>query len=787
MSFLGRFRNWRKKQTASRLMRRAWVHFTKNEHIAARDLRLQALALYRELRNYEGVSTAAEGIAETCYFLADYRNAVRFGWVAFRCDRRRGNKRGMCFSLALVAGATLKLSDVPRALSRVERSLAIARELGQPDAIATSLGNLSQVLSATGRYLDAVECVKESLRIMENLGLTRVRNYVLGQNTLGLLYRDLNEEDLAQETFTRGLYWAVQTGDRWAESLLLTHLSMGYWRNRQWSEALPLHRRTIAAARELNDPRGEVVSLHNIARCQMEMGQFDEAWQTVAWMRELADSMHFPAAQLLTARLMTRLCLKLDRLEEAKRASEEALSLTAMHGLSIGGEHVAIELARVCVALKDCTRAAELLETAIEAGEEIREDLREVDGFRVSVFESHSEAYEDLQWVQVELGDYEAALVTAERGRARTLARALAQREKRVENPPDLGAIRRVAEELETTFVVYSVIRNPPERVAEESDPYFFIWVVHPDRARPILYRRSGPLLSTLPDGHSSIAEELAGESAGPTRHFVEGGSSDEVESELRWLHAWLIEPVEAVLPADPAAIVTFVAMGELLVVPFAALPDRNGVRLIEKHTISVTPSIQTLLLTSGRPARGKGALVVGNPITGLTRLRFAEKEARMIAERLETTALTGAAATRDAVIAEMPGKRLLHFATHAVFDAREAASYYGALLLTGGRLTAEEIRQMSLDAEVAVLSACNTGQGRIAADGLLGLSRAFMLGGVPSVVATLWSVPDKATAILMTHFYEHFRDGKARALRLAMLHTIASGYLQPVIGQGSF
>lgn len=63
------------------------------------------------------------------------------------------------------------------------------------------------------------------------------------------------------------------------------------------------------------------------------------------------------------------------------------------------------------------------------------------------------------------------------------------------------------------------------------------------------------------------------------------------------------------------------------------------------------------------------------------------------------------------------------------------------------GLLTAAEIFQMELNAELVVLSACDTGRGRITGDGVIGLSRAFMQAGVPSLVSSLWKVPDEATA----------------------------------------
>jgi tetratricopeptide (TPR) repeat protein len=779
MTFFTRIGNWGKRMAASFLRGGIHARLRREQYGSVRDMALRALALHRDLGEDEEFSDMARTAATASYFLGDYRNALQYGWVAFRCDRRRGDRLAMCQSLAVVTGATLKLSDLPRALARAEKALALGRELGDPQAIASGLGNLSQVYAALRRYREAVTCVKESLQIMEEAGLARERDYIVGLNGLGLLYRDLNEEDLAQKQFDRGLALAEEIGDRTLRALLLAHVSVAHWSDRDLGAALSLHLKALEAAAELNDAQGVILNLHNIGRCLLEAGRFESALYAVRQMRAVlgaqAEAIELPGAHLLTARLHSRVCLAMGRLEEAKAAGEEAWSLTLKHGMSIGGEYVALELARVCVALKEHARAAELIQLTIDAGEDIRDDLHDEDGFRISLFESHSEAYQDLQWVQVELGDAETALVTAERGRARTLSRALARRESTADSPPDLDLIRRTAEKLGTTFVVYSIIRNPPDQIKLKSDPYFFIWVVPPDPTKPITFHRSGPLLDTLPDGTPSIAENFLGDAA-PSRHFVEATPSIDAEMELRWMHAWLIEPVEEALPDSPEALLTFVSTGALLVVPFAALPDRNGVRLIEKHTIAVTPSIQTLLLTAEHESKGEGVLAVTTS-GGSTFLRGAEREAWMVAKRFGTKPLRRTKATPEAVRTEMPGKRILHFATHAVFDEAGVESYYGALLLAGGRLTAAEIRDMSLSADLAVLSACETGQGRIAAEGLLGLSRAFMLAGVPSVIATLWKIPDRCTETLMTHFYDHLKEGKARALRQAMRKTMADGF----------
>lgn len=91
------------------------------------------------------------------------------------------------------------------------------------------------------------------------------------------------------------------------------------------------------------------------------------------------------------------------------------------------------------------------------------------------------------------------------------------------------------------------------------------------------------------------------------------------------------------------------------------------------------------------------------------------------------------------------------------------------------GFLTAKEILGLKLNhTEFVVLSACDTGRGRITGEGVVGLSRAFIAAGVKSIIVSLWSVPDAPTASLMTEFYRQLQQtpDKAQALRQAMLTT---------------
>jgi CHAT domain-containing protein len=106
------------------------------------------------------------------------------------------------------------------------------------------------------------------------------------------------------------------------------------------------------------------------------------------------------------------------------------------------------------------------------------------------------------------------------------------------------------------------------------------------------------------------------------------------------------------------------------------------------------------------------------------------------------------------------------------------------------GRLEAHEVYSLDLDrAELVVLSACQTQLGQLSAgDELVGLTRAFMFAGAPTVVASLWNVDDAATALLMERFYSHLKAGlgKSAALRQAQLDLIQeAAYSEPYYWAG--
>ena len=217
--------------------------------------------------------------------------------------------------------------------------------------------------------------------------------------------------------------------------------------------------------------------------------------------------------------------------------------------------------------------------------------------------------------------------------------------------------------------------------------------------------------------------------------------------------------------------------------VPFAVLrPFKSDTFLIEKMSVSVVPNLFDIEDdTKPWKPEYKNPLVIGNPYFPrdakwkVPALPGAEDEALAIGKMINTRPLIKRRATKRRVMARAARADFLFLATHGIASSDDPLTggflFLTARSLTGGFWTAKEIQNSRLTAQLAVLSACQTGLGKIHDAGVIGLARAFQIAGVPRVVMSLWSVYDKATAELMKAFVKYL-DGNmpAEALRLAML-----------------
>ncbi|MFK8057138.1 MAG: CHAT domain-containing protein [Saprospiraceae bacterium] len=169
---------------------------------------------------------------------------------------------------------------------------------------------------------------------------------------------------------------------------------------------------------------------------------------------------------------------------------------------------------------------------------------------------------------------------------------------------------------------------------------------------------------------------------------------------------------------------------------------------------------------------------------SGMAALQFAQKEIEEISSIFTTENRVGALATKESFTSLASSYRVLHLAMHA-FTNDDKPSFSGLAFSQASEderestLYAYEIANLSLSADLVVLSACNTGGGKmVEGEGQISLARSFRQAGCPNIVQSLWQADDETTSILMENFYTNLKAGvgKAEALRQAKLSFLKQG-----------
>jgi CHAT domain-containing protein len=274
----------------------------------------------------------------------------------------------------------------------------------------------------------------------------------------------------------------------------------------------------------------------------------------------------------------------------------------------------------------------------------------------------------------------------------------------------------------------------------------------------------------------------------------VKAKQSADVEG--RRLYDALLQPISEARQKENLVVVPD---GSLHLVPFDALVDSGGKYVVQSHSITYAPSAtgffllttqerrsrtfsHTLLAVGGVPYGGgelkQVALTRGYDPSNLNDLPASGDEVQAAESAVHgpsNTILLGADATESAFKrADLAGYRYIHLAVHGF--ASNVDPDRSALLLRSdpahgedGFLQASEIVQMRLNADMVVLSACDSALGPVQGEeGIAALSRAFLLAGARSVVSTLWSIDDTFSSFLMKAFYGHLAAGVSPTLALA-------------------
>jgi CHAT domain-containing protein len=820
---------------ADQIFRRGIEQYQSNKIKDSIESLQEALAIYRRIENKIKVVNTLEKIGVAHFARTQFKDAANFHQEALMISEKIGYREGKARSLNSLGNALGFGGDQKKAIESHEAALEIARKINSREEEVRALNGLGNDYNSPKTREKSIEFYETSLRIAKSIVYQEGESKSL-VNLSGIYIQSRQYEkgiELAKETFNI----TQKNGDKRTEVVSLIHLGTAYNQLGRYKEVIELSNKILKNYEELEDREGKFVILTNLGISYRHLGLYDEALKVFQSCLKIAEgqrSRHNRAMSLgnlgVTNYFLGRNKQSIEYEEQAldiyrdlKFREGEGLTLTNI-GLpyaSLGEHEKAIsyyqESLKIAIELNDKLREGNALHNigveyfelkrypdssnnllhAIEVYEKYLRSGRS-DTNKISILDTYSRSYIWLQKTLVAQNKFNEALQVAENSRAKALTELLSSKQSgnlksnSETNYLEITEIQKIARENRTTIVTYSV---------SISDLY--IWVVKP--TGDILFRQVA--LNSLDTDSLSDLVLLSRKSIG-----VRGNDADvklvtkvdliAQENKLKQLHKLLIEPIADLLPPNPTDRVTFIPQGPLFLVPFAALQDQNGKYLIEQHTILSAPSIQVLDLTHRQrqalpPTNQPRILVAGNPTIPTIKLPGADtalildplsganQEAIDVADGFNTKALTGKQATKQAIVQQMPTARIIHLATHGLLNDFKGLGVPGAIVLgadgTGqpndGLLTADEILGMKLQAELVVLSACNTGQGTLTGDGVIGLSRSLISAGVPSVVVSLWAVDDTSTSQLMPEFYRQLKQqpDKAQALRQAMLTTMKS------------
>ncbi len=728
-----------------------------------------------------------------------------------------GYHRGEAVALTCIGNAHYSAPgesrNFPEAIKCYERAKVIFQETGDLEQEVDALYHLQDSYNYTSNYALAIEYNNKLLTIARNL-----KNRLLEARALFDLGRSYNalgqrEKEKAKNYYSQSLAIADLIDNQaahWLQVRSRQGLGGYYIVNGDLTAAKTHYQESLKIAEKVGDEQGQANALQVLAQIDYYQGNLQQAWEYNERSLTLKERLQDQIGRGNSIGFRGSIYLLVGEYTKALESFEQSLQIMEEIQELSGKASTLTDIGLTYLYLNQIEEAESRLSQGIELWESVRGSLGDHDNFKVSIFEQQARTYNLLLDVLIDQEKPLPALEIAERSRARALVDLLSLKlngnSAKTITSPTIEEIRQIARDKNSTLVEYRIVKYGNQRLES-----ILIWVIEPNGT--ITFRRSD--LKSLSQQQNISLTELVSDSRksigvrgrDSTREVVKNVSEPEETQRLQQLHSLLIKPIADIMPSDPNTHVIFIPHQELFLVPFAALQDADGKYLVEKHTILTAPSIQVLELTQkkleqiesrkslkeksfnilivGNPVMPRVSLDVGQPAIQLSSLPGAKEEALAISKVLNVDPLIGAQAIESTIKSKLLQADIIHLATHGLLDYRQLQNESGqglpgalALAADGkedGLLTADEIFDLEINASLVVLSACDTGRGEITSDGIVGLSRSFISAGTPSIIVSLWAIPDAPTAYLMTQFYNQLKlnPNKAQALRQAMLETM--------------
>lgn len=721
-------------------------------------------------------------------------------------------------------------SSYAQALAYYQQILTLRQEMGDRRGEGRARMKLGWIYHSTLQYADAMRYYQQSLAIAQEVGDRLAEVQVL--DYIGRVYASMNQESRAMQHFQQALIVIHQTEVRGAKDKILSHIGNLYLRQGEYDKALQCYQDALHLMYEENS--GEMIEgsiFNDIGYCHLLLKNYDLARSF--FYRQIKHSEFYVEREAIAIALYHLGQLHFEQGQHGKALDFLQQAQQAYQGITKreGGEiNVLVMMARIYEQRGDLQTALTYYRKAIAIQEDIRTAAK-LEEFKLSIAENPTalKAYNRAIQIHVTLGQETEAFELTERARARVFLDQLGNARLDYHRDADAQLVEEeqallnhittlerdlqweLARSSRDTMQIQSLnaqiddlrqqyadllarikLSNPQYTSLISSDPLtlariqdllddqstLLSYFVTPEETLVFVVTSTALDVITLPVSAKDLTIAIQ-----DFRNFANLEHLPIVN--LMQLYDWLILPI---LPHLKTHQVGIIPHNILHYMPFAALTD-GEIYFGDQRTLFYLPSASVLpfIYQNRRPGETPQVLALAQShIPGVPPLPYTQQEVQAIAELYPTTLLTGAIATESNLASRAGEHAILHVATHGQLEANNPL--FSAISLTpdvhtDGRLEVREVYKLDLHStELVVLSACQTKMGEHSlGDDIIGLNRAFIYAGAPTVIASLWTVEDRATALLMTRFYTHLRSGESKAVALQKAQTdIRAEYPHP-------
>ncbi|MGH7597733.1 MAG: CHAT domain-containing protein, partial [bacterium] len=718
-----------------------------------------------------------------------------------------------------------RLTAYGQALTFHQKALQLFEAIADTANLARAEQNLADTYWLNGDYQSALLHQQRSLKRARN-----PKEKLLGHSTLGLILLSLGDFDKALDAEKQALQLALEIDEAREQATVYKNIGLVYVQKQQHQLALANFKQAAALDRQTDFTRGLLYDHLFLGQAFQTLAQPDSALAYLAKVEVLAPNLNDQRAHAKA--LYSKGITTLDRGNKslARAAFTEALAKAEASKLDEMQWRCLWRLGALSRQSGELEPAVDFYTRAIAALERQSAKIK-IEEYRSGFIDNKSEIYEETVLLLLQMNRSAEAFVFAERAKSRSFAdllasgkidlgagadRALLNRRDRLldrisftqgkinallQKPAtetgrfEMAALNDTLSALQKAYadiLVELKAANPElaDMVSVEPLPltevqtmladsvalieYFFAkdqlvsWVVDRGQARAV----------QTPLDRNRLSESIVQF----RRAIIKRAST---ESFSRELYDLLVKPIEPLLTSAKQLVI--VPHGVLHYLPFPALQKADSTYLIDHYALALAPSATVLGFCYRKGSsileqaqENYRVLALGNPEVGNARfdLPFAEKEITSLEQTFEQIeSYARKQATSSALVAGASEANLIHLSCHGVYDERNPL--FSALLLAPdstnatGRLEAFKIFGLKLNASLVMLSACETGLAKVTGgDEVIGLARGFIFAGTPSLIASLWTVDDLATAITVKRFYRYLKSGlsKAEALRQAQL-----------------